>query len=195
MDCKSFDVIVVGGGLGGMTAAYRLATLGKQVALVDSSLADAHGKLGGFAKFSGAKFSLLPAGQGLIPVCGSVRSLNQATLNVLDLLGLGERTSLISSEVEADGELTKGLFLRSYRSIVLSPTEIDQMIDRLTGLICSKVTVGSCISEDCSEEMSGGRWPTPRKNLLSRRVLFSRAGGRASPHCDSPARFRSKGRA
>jgi len=41
---QSYDVIIIGGGLGGMTAANKLAKNGRKVLLLE-----AHDKLGGFA--------------------------------------------------------------------------------------------------------------------------------------------------
>ena len=58
---EKYDLVVIGGGLGGMAAAFKSKGSRRKIALLDDSLPAAGGRLGGFAKFSGAKFSLLPA--------------------------------------------------------------------------------------------------------------------------------------
>ncbi len=52
------DSVVIGGGLAGLLGALRLADAGHSVVLFDQALPQAGGRLGGFAEFSGAKFSL-----------------------------------------------------------------------------------------------------------------------------------------
>lgn len=146
------DVMIVGGGLAGLVAAYRLAHLAKKkVVLIDSPLREADGELGGFAKFSGAKFSLPPAGLGLIPIAGSRAKLERACDEVIEFLGLNDSYRAYSNDLatsEMSVEIGSGLSLRRYESIVLTPREIASLIARLEGNIRDKVTVirGVCAS-------------------------------------------------
>ena len=133
------DVVVVGGGLGGMAAAFRLAHHGRAVALIDDSLPKARGQLGGFAKFSGAKFSFLPAGQGLIDVAGSVDRLEASTDEVVALLELPSDGPASSFDLSHDQTLQDGSMLRAYDSIVLTPTEIDGLLSRLESRVAALV--------------------------------------------------------
>ena len=83
-----FDVAIIGGGLTGILAAIRLIKEGVKVALIDNPLPLANGKIGGFVRFSGAKFSLPPAGMGLVPVAGSIERLMVTINKVTEILGL-----------------------------------------------------------------------------------------------------------
>lgn len=131
------DVIILGGGLAGLLAAVRLLRSGKKVILVDSSLPEAKSALGGFAKFSGAKFSLPPAGMGLADLVGSTELLHQKIDEVIEVLGIGHLDRHFSLDRSAKEEIQLGLDteLRSYSSIVLTPAQVDELIARLTMLI------------------------------------------------------------
>ncbi|MEE4670810.1 FAD-dependent oxidoreductase [Pseudomonas alliivorans] len=135
--CDPIDVIILGGGLAGLMAAIRLIRQGKKVTLVDNSLPEAGGKLGGFAKFSGAKFSLPPAGMGLLTLAGTKEKLHQKINEVIELLGIDSLAKHSSFERGANEEVYLGLDaeLRSYHSIVLTPLQIDDLLARLTILI------------------------------------------------------------
>lgn len=126
-----------------MMAAIRLAREGKSITLVDSSLPEAKGKLGGFAKFSGAKFSLPPAGMGLASLLGSTDKLFHKIEEVIEVLGIAEHDQHFS--IDRDAMESKSLgsetILRSYKSIVLTPTQIDDLIARLTEIIKNKCTI------------------------------------------------------
>lgn len=138
-----FDVAVVGGGLAGLAAASRLAELGVRCLLVDRGLPQATGQLGGFAKFSGAKFSLPPAGMGLLPVAGSRSRLLATIYRVLDFLGLEDRQGQSSDDLlQDDPEATQeGLRLRSYRSIVVQPSRMDALIEHVTRQLDGRVAL------------------------------------------------------
>lgn len=135
MVCK--DAVVVGGGLAGLLTTIRLLESGNSVILVDEGLPDANGALGGFAKFSGAKFSLPPAGMGLVKPAGSEENLFRAIDNVLAILGLA-RSMVISSSDEGFGGS-----LRKYDSIVLTPAQIDQLVENLSVRIRGKAGIVS----------------------------------------------------
>ena len=130
-------MIILGGGLAGLLAAIRLLRSEKKVILVDCSLPEAEGKLGGFARFSGAKFSLPPAGMGLTALAGSTELLHQKINEVIEILGIGNLDMHFSVDRQAAKTVQLGLQteLRSYGSIVLTPTQVDDLIARLTMVI------------------------------------------------------------
>jgi uncharacterized FAD-dependent dehydrogenase len=120
------DVVIIGAGLAGIIAAIRLRQLGHSLILTDSSLPDAHGEIGGFAKFSGAKFSLPPAGMGLVDIAKTEDNLWKAIENVSDILGLD-----FNSVEKSSDNSTETPLLREYTSLILTPHEIDELIARL----------------------------------------------------------------
>ena len=138
MKLRRFDVLVIGGGLAGITATHRLLESGFDVILFDQGLPDARGQLGGFAKFSGAKFSRLPAGQGLIPVAGSRSKLEETTDLVWSFLGFQRSGSDPQTRDCEEVEIIDGLTLRNYESLVLAPTEIDELLERVGRVIRSR---------------------------------------------------------
>jgi len=137
------DAVIVGGGLAGLLTAIRLARANTQVTLVDISLPQASGELGGFASFSGAKFSLPPAGMGLVPLAGSEEQLTEVINEVLRELGLDKKAIFASS----DHDLTpaslkgKGSTYRQYHSILLSPDEILALVAKLKHKVSSNCAV------------------------------------------------------
>ncbi|MER8407568.1 FAD-binding protein [Mesorhizobium sp. M1307] len=126
------DFLVVGGGLGGLTAAYVLATAGHTVVLIDRSLPEANRSLGGFTRFSGAKFSLLPAGQGLAPVAGGVEKLHDAIHEVLDFCELGDHPAVGSRDLLDDQPIGTEANIRAYQSIVLTPQQVERLVERIS---------------------------------------------------------------
>ncbi|UFS66258.1 FAD-dependent oxidoreductase [Paracoccus denitrificans] len=132
----AYDVAIIGGGLSGILTAIESANLGMKVVLIDDAIPEASGSLGGFAKFSGAKFSHLPAGQGLIPVAGGVRILEDITTYVLNLLGLSGIAASESSDLSVEGD---GVSLRSYQSILLTPSQVADLVDRSEQALAGKV--------------------------------------------------------
>ncbi|MBR8229826.1 FAD-binding protein [Burkholderia vietnamiensis] len=137
------DVAIIGGGLAGMLAAVRLGNEGKRVAIIDQNLIESHGSLGGFASFSGAKFSLPPAGLGLLSVVDGLETLNAKICHVLQVLELDRHPRLASTEHSSDGEieLGTGTVLRRYESLLLSPDEISDLVARLATRVSEKCTV------------------------------------------------------
>lgn len=130
------EVVIIGGGLAGIFAAIKLSNHGIPHILIDNPLPDAKSRVGGFARFSGAKFSLPPAGMGLVQVAGSEHRLTEVIDTVLSLLSLNEKKSTASSDNAID--ISPRTSLRKYNSIVLTPSEIDNLLDRLDQIITSK---------------------------------------------------------
>lgn len=180
------DFVIVGGGLAGIVAAIRLAQTNSSVLLIDQSLPEAKGRLGGFAKFSGAKFSLPPAGMGLLGVAGSFQKLESAFTEVLNLLGLSDYKLAKSGDIIASSPfLTKELnevTLRSYQSILLTPREIDDLLFRLEDMLPSQVQRLQACCEGLQKWQEG--WQLIIRDstgglstVFTPRVLY--AGGRA----------------
>ncbi len=139
---KSFDVAIIGGGLSGLLAAIRLLRDGKQVVLIDKSLSLTRGSLGGFASFSGAKFSLPPAGLGLVPLVGSLDVLDRKVEEILHELEIHNSQPIVSrDETRGDESIEGETVLRKYESIVLSPYEITRLLERLSLKISGRCRV------------------------------------------------------
>lgn len=134
---RTADVVVIGGGLTGIMSALRLSRGGASVIVVDSPLPQARGRIGGFARFSGAKFSLPPAGMGLLPVAGSRERLDNTITSVLQELGFND----CLTQESIDQDESHGLVLRRYKSIVLTPSEMDEKIDQLTAKLCKAANI------------------------------------------------------
>lgn len=128
------DVVVIGGGLTGIMSTLRLARAGSSVILLDNALPQADGRIGGFARFSGAKFSLPPAGLGLLPVAGSDDRLSTTIDSVLRELGLERSSASTSSELPDQ----RTLALRKYDSIVLRPQQVADLLDRLSAQVVAE---------------------------------------------------------
>jgi phytoene dehydrogenase-like protein len=113
--CHTFDVTVVGGGLSGLCAALRLGTCGARVLLLDTAITGPTHTLGGFAQFSGAKFSMPPAGMGILPIAGSTEALIHAIEEVLSILELDTTYHETSPDIRIsldDQELAHGVHIR-----------------------------------------------------------------------------------
>jgi hypothetical protein len=92
--------------------------------------------LGGFARFSGAKFSLFPAGSGLAPVVGGNEALSDLYARVISHFsrsGLAKFATDARVMVGNEYGLSSSLSLREYHSIVLSPNEVSELINYLEG--------------------------------------------------------------
>jgi hypothetical protein len=147
---EHYSASVLGGGLGGILTALRLSRAIPSVVLVDNQLPAAKGQLGGFAQFAGAKFSLPPAGMGLLPLAGSEAALKSAVVEVLGELRLAERipAEWLSSPIPTDSDVGISVKGRGYYSIVLPSDEVQQIIARtvskLDGLVNQRN--GKCTS-------------------------------------------------
>ncbi|WP_245267580.1 FAD-dependent oxidoreductase [Mesorhizobium sp. WSM1293] len=135
------DYLVIGGGLGGLTAANVLAEAGCDVVLVDRSLPEARGALGGFTRFSGAKFSLLPAGQGLAPVAGGLGALRATTQDVLAFCDLADHSAVGSLDLLDDQPIGAQASMRAYQSIVLTPQQVERLVERISGKVGASIRV------------------------------------------------------
>lgn len=172
------DAIVIGGGLAGIFAALRLVHEGVRVILIDNPLPEASNSLGGFARFSGAKFSLPPAGLGLLPVAGSLERLNDAIFRILEILELVEHASFESLECPSEeGEV----IYRRYHSILLSPEQINSLLDRLTAVVATAITVVR--GKAMRMVRSGSTWEVtlseqgnPLEQKIVARTIFYAAG-------------------
>lgn len=137
------EVIIIGAGLAGIVASLKLSFEGVYPVLIDNSLPQANGSLGGFAKFSGAKFSLPPAGMGLLNVVKSEQKLWDVIDEVCKLLEINySRDSSTSQETS-----TLISTLRSYESVLFSEEKMEQLINSLTQMLSSRgieVLSGEC---------------------------------------------------
>jgi hypothetical protein len=128
------DLAVIGGGLAGLATAKGAEAAGLKTALIDNGVPGSRGDLGGFAPFSGAKFSLFPAGSGLIPILGSSEALIQRYETACaELAELGFPQFEVSAQ-QLRGEeahMSSDLDFRKYHSVVLSPSEIGTLLTRL----------------------------------------------------------------
>lgn len=172
---READVVIVGGGLTGITAALRLAQGGASVVVVDLPLPEAEGRIGGFARFSGAKFSLPPAGMGLLPVAGSKERFDTTIDSVLSMLKMDRSMTQPSVDLREHDDLT----LRSYGSIVLTPGQITELLDALS----VRLGLVACLVQGCVTGIrpAAQRWVVevsePSGNLeISANAVFYAAG-------------------
>ncbi len=125
------EITIIGGGLGGLSAAARANQLGASVALVDEGIPGTPGGLGGFAPFSGAKFSLFPAGTGLAPLVGGEEALCALYADLIrNFAHSGVRKFDVTYDDVRGLEERSGpeLCFRRYHSIVLTPNEIKTLL-------------------------------------------------------------------
>ena len=139
-----YDVAVVGGGLSGLMAAARVEELGATGVLIDVGVPGSAGDLGGFAPFSGAKFSLFPAGGGIGPLVGGETALIERYRSICSLftaLGFSqfEVTDAQLSGMEAQSG--HGLSYRRYHSVLLSPSEIGRLLLALSARLANTVVI------------------------------------------------------
>lgn len=155
--------------MAGLTASHRAAAQGLRVGLFDKNFTVAGG-LGGFAAFSGAKFSFYPAGRGLLAAAGGQTALVDTYNQVADFLGqhsepLANRTVTSGSE-EPQGEAR----LRAYESVLLTPGEIELLLAGLTRLPANvdlkQERVHSITGEDGSFTIEGDGWQTRAKKVV-----------------------------
>jgi hypothetical protein len=180
-----WDVIVVGGGLAGILCTRRLGEKGCRVLLVDQGLPEAHGKLGGFAPFSGAKFSPPPAGMGLASPAGSVADLKEAAGQVIETLGLASRQHTPEASARSEIMLDPSTRYRGYASIVLTTEEMGLVLNRISRF---PVGVSVCHVACTRITKAGDRWEVhllevngQRAKVLKCDAVFF-AGGRSGSY-------------
>ena len=94
--------------------------------------------MGGLINFSGAKFSLLPAGSGLIKIVGTTDKLQERINKVILKLGLDRFEKAESKDINHKSE---NITHRSYTSYVLTPDEMNELINELTQKLLKKCTI------------------------------------------------------
>lgn len=127
------ELVIVGAGLAGLVAAIRLYQLGYSPIIIDYGLAESTSSVGGFAKYTGAKFSLPPAGMGLLNVIETKEKLWEAIDSVAEVLNI-DFSSCINS-IDSDGSRPN---IREYSSLVLKPDEIDRLLVDISKYIKDK---------------------------------------------------------
>lgn len=177
MSVARCDFLIVGGGLGGLSAAYVLRDAGLDVVLVDRSLPEADGSLGGFTRFSGAKFSLLPAGQGLAAVAGGIEKLQATIADVLAFCGLSEESAVGSRDVLSDQPIGAQANVRAYKSIVLTPQEVEQLVRRVSAKVGSSIRVIDAGVDELRQVSSGWLACSNGKAIVEARIAIF-CGGR-----------------
>lgn len=131
----TYDVVIIGGGLAGLMASAQAEARGASALLIDCAVPGTPSVLGGFASFSGAKFSLAPAGSGIAAVLGGMSHLVSAYAGVCaEFVDLGfpqfraTERQLVGEETVRGG----GLDYRRYHSILLKPEEVSSLLARLS---------------------------------------------------------------
>ena len=130
-----YEVAIVGGGLAGLMAAARAETLGASVVLIDASVVSTAGSLGGFAPFSGAKFSLFPAGTGIGPIVGGDDALiarYRQVCTIIAALGFPRFEVTDRQLMGAESSTKQDLSYRRYHSILLSTLEMTSLVSALS---------------------------------------------------------------
>lgn len=139
-----YDFIIIGGGLAGLAAAAKAEQLGMSAFLVDAGIPQARSSLGGFAPFSGAKFSLSPAGSGIALLVGGQDALiEQYRETCLEFVELGfdefalDEHELVGNETDVEHALA----YRGYHSVLLSPNRMDSLLAAMGARLSTTVIV------------------------------------------------------
>lgn len=195
MSRPAADCVIIGGGLAGLLCARELGRHGLQVSVLDRPLAPADGLHGGFSVFSGAKFSLPPAGMSLGPIVGGTPKLFELCLETLDYLGLRERLPEswdAQRAIVEDEPFNDHLRIRRYHSLVLLPDEMKALVVRLHSEVSR---VANIMRREVREISWGtGKWCIVCKDeagaieeLYSRNIVL--AAGRTFPTGVLPPEF------
>lgn len=150
MKAQNVELIIIGGGLAGLMAAASAQARGAKTVLIDAGVPGTPGALGGFAPFSGAKFSLAPAGSGLAPLVGGNKELVSRYAAICsEFADLGFEPFRVS-QTELEGEETKlndALAFRNYHSVLLSPCNMDRLLASLASRLHATEIVRSRVSK------------------------------------------------
>lgn len=131
-----FDVIIIGGGLSGIMSALTAEKAGISALLIDEPVDKRSATFGGFAPFSGAKFSLFPAGSGLLPLVEGESGLIERYRGLCQFyenIGIGEFAVSDDELVGRTRAAPNSLAFRSYFSVLLTPDRMNCFIDTLVG--------------------------------------------------------------
>ncbi|CAD7338262.1 Ferredoxin--NADP reductase [Sphingobium sp. S6] len=162
-----FDIVVVGGGMAGLMAAARAEAGGLSAVLIDGGVPGTPGELGGFAPFSGAKFSLFPAGTGLSAIVGGNECLIDRYRQLCaEFVGLGfPEFSLTDVEIAGhEVAFERDLAYRNYHSVLLSPRRMDDLLKALATRLLETQILRETVTRLAIDEgdgfkvsLSGGR--------------------------------------
>lgn len=146
---ERFDLLIIGGGLAGLMAAERAESAGARVALIDCGVPGTSGQLGGFAPFSGAKFSLFPAGSGLAALTGGETGLVEVYRNICEefyRLGFAQFRVGHRELVGLESSVGTELAYRRYHSVLLSPVEMNALLAALASRLRSVRVIRSTVT-------------------------------------------------
>ncbi len=173
------DLVIIGGGLAGLMAAWRAEAFGLSPVLINVGVPGTADSLGGFAPFSGAKFSLFPAGTGLAPLVGGNEKLIQRYGTICsDFLKLGfaefnvSPDDLMGREVRGDD----GLSYRNYHSILLTPTRVAQLLAALAARLTNSVILPAIVASIDVNDGGFFRVHLVDGDIVSARKLIMAAG-------------------
>lgn len=177
------SVAIIGGGLAGIMVANRLSKERVPIVIIDQSPSNGDSLLGGFARFSGAKFSPLPAGMGLFDLVGDEIKYFGFVQELSDILGLNHKDNLLmlSKKNVTDISLAKGVRFRKYDPKVFTLQEMNNILNKITQFPNSVIHLNG----NCTELVFNGTcWDTFVSNsngemdyiIRSHTIFF--AGGR-----------------
>ncbi|MFB9992533.1 hypothetical protein ACFFLM_11205 [Deinococcus oregonensis] len=142
LDHHSF--LIIGGGLAGIAAARYLNDMGVDFLLIDSPRDAESSNLGGFAAFSGAKFSKLPAGKGLASCAGGEQALSVLQDILIKEYSLDQYPLVKTTDLKIESSFKNEH--RAYESYLLTPGQILDFLTRIVEPIKERVISSKCIS-------------------------------------------------
>ena len=143
------DLAIIGGGLAGLMAAARAEALGFRPTLLNVAVPNTPRQLGGFAPFSGAKFSLFPAGTGLAPLFGGEDALiGRYADSCREFAALGFPEFDLTAEQVAgeESETRPGLAYRNYHSVLLTPVRMGELLTALSSRLSTTQVVRAAVT-------------------------------------------------
>lgn len=141
------EYVVIGAGMAGLCCTSFLKNAGADVLLCDVPVHMDSVSVGGFAEFSGAKFSLPPAGLGLVDVVGGMDELQELVDTTLAILADSCIEPLLESPRRSGRQrpLKDDGSLREYHSIVLTPSEMNGLIAYLGSAAADSLIKGRIV--------------------------------------------------